>query len=257
MRDLMISKADGSESELLILTGKQKEQVKELSECFDLPALVYNITALEKMRWAVKNSEMNRALLESVILRLTLSEQFIGVDNLVSKIQSGAGIKKKSKITKSENPAQNKKPEPKPEPSEKPDVQINTDFKTTDDVKNNWQRIMNIVSEQAGNGTSGLLNNGQPLEYRDGVLEIGFDQKGRFYKTMCEKTEKKNQIENVFSQIFARKVRVDFELIQNETSAGQPKEKSESEKKQEVLKDPSVKQVISGFKAKITKVDCK
>ncbi len=97
MRDLMVVKSAGSDSELLILTAEQRKRASELAEKFDTAALVYNITTLEKMRWSIKTTDTPRALLEALLLRFALSEHFMNVDELLSQSQGkgGAAIKKK------------------------------------------------------------------------------------------------------------------------------------------------------------------
>ena len=94
MRDLMVVKSAGADSELLILTAEQRKRTAQLAEKFDTAALIYNITALEKLRWAIKNSDTPRALLEALLLRFTLSEHFLNVDELLLQSQAGP-IKKK------------------------------------------------------------------------------------------------------------------------------------------------------------------
>ncbi|MHC4192193.1 MAG: DNA polymerase III subunit gamma/tau [Planctomycetota bacterium] len=95
MRDLMVVKSTGAESELLILTGQQRKQAGELAEKFDIAALIYNITTLEKLRWAIKNSDRSRSLLEASLLRFALSEHFLNVDDLLRQLQTGSGAVKK------------------------------------------------------------------------------------------------------------------------------------------------------------------
>jgi len=101
MRDLMVVKSAGAESELLILTAEQRKRVGQLAEKFDTAALIYNITALEKLRWAIKNSDTPRALLEALLLRFTLSEHFLNVDELLSQSQGGPVKKKQPTSVKS------------------------------------------------------------------------------------------------------------------------------------------------------------
>ncbi|GAH45902.1 unnamed protein product [marine sediment metagenome] len=84
----------GAFNALLILTAEQRKRTAQLAEKFDTAALIYNITALEKLRWAIKNSDTPRALLEALLLRFTLSEHFLNVDELLSQSQAGP-IKKK------------------------------------------------------------------------------------------------------------------------------------------------------------------
>ncbi len=97
MRDLMVAKSAGTDSELLILTAEQRKRTSELAEKFDTAALVYNITTLEKLRWSIKNSDTPRALLEALLLRFALSEHFLNVDDLLAQSQGNAPtpIKKK------------------------------------------------------------------------------------------------------------------------------------------------------------------
>ena len=94
MRDLMVAKSAGAESELLILTAEQRRQAGQLAEKFDVAALVYNITALERLRWAIKNSDTPRALLDASLLRFALSEHFLNTDELLAQLKGGP-IKKK------------------------------------------------------------------------------------------------------------------------------------------------------------------
>jgi len=102
MRDLMVVKSAGPDSELLILTAEQKARAAELAEKFDIAALIYNIATLEKLRWAVKNSDTARALLEASLLRFALSEHFMNVDQLLSQLEGGpsTGVKKTNRSAK-------------------------------------------------------------------------------------------------------------------------------------------------------------
>jgi len=89
MRDLMVVKSTGTDSELLALTAEQRKRTGELAENFDTAALIYNITALEKLRWTLKNSDTPRALLDALLLRFALSEHFLNVDELLSQLRGG------------------------------------------------------------------------------------------------------------------------------------------------------------------------
>ena len=97
MRDLMVIKSTSTDSVLLALTSEQRKRTGELAEKFDTAALIYNITALEKLRWTLKNSDTPRALLDALLLRFALSEHFLNVDELMSQLQgrSAPAVKKK------------------------------------------------------------------------------------------------------------------------------------------------------------------
>ena len=134
MRDVMVVKSAGVESELLVLTAEQKNRARELSEKFDIAGLIYNITALEKLRWSIKNSDTPRALLEALLLRFALSEHFLNVDDLLSQLQgnSATAIKKKQ-------PTKNISSEPTPsEPPLTPHK--NRELRIENQEANNQQR---------------------------------------------------------------------------------------------------------------------
>jgi DNA polymerase-3 subunit gamma/tau len=87
MRDLMVVKSTGPESQLVILTEQQRKRAVELAEKFDVAALIYNIATLQKLRWAIRNSDTSRALLEASLLRFALSEHFLNVDELLAQLK--------------------------------------------------------------------------------------------------------------------------------------------------------------------------
>ena len=43
----------------------EKKKAAELADMFDMSALVYNITSLERLRYNLRNSDTPRALLEA------------------------------------------------------------------------------------------------------------------------------------------------------------------------------------------------
>lgn len=85
MRDLMVAKSAGADSKVLALTAEQQKRTTELAARFDVAALVYAITVLEKLQWTVKNSDTPRALLEAALLRFALAEHFLNVDDLLAQ----------------------------------------------------------------------------------------------------------------------------------------------------------------------------
>ncbi len=97
MRDIMVMKSAGGESDLLLLTPEQRKRTGELAEKFDAAALIYSITALERLRWSLKNSDTPRALLEATLLRFALAQHFLNVDELMSQLEGGATAAAKKK----------------------------------------------------------------------------------------------------------------------------------------------------------------
>ena len=255
MRDLMVVKSTGVESELVILTSEQRKRAGELSEKFDVAALVYNIATLEKLRWSVKNSDTSRALLEASLLRFALSEHFLNVDELLSQLKSGsaAAVKKKqlpgeaqrrkvteAQITNSEPPATSR---------ESRDVRS---------IKDNWPDTLRLITTKLGPGTGGLLSSAVPGRFEDGVLTLEFGASTQVQKRMCESNGRIEQIEALLSEEFSTSVRLKFEIAADEQKPAEPSTsapKTGSQKRNELLNDPAVKMVIMGLDATITGIE--
>ena len=95
LRDVMVIRAAGRDSAVLTLTDQERGQLDKLAGAFDLPGIIYAITALERLRWNIRNSETGRMLLEAALLRLALSEHFLGLEQAFSA-DSAAEVKKNS-----------------------------------------------------------------------------------------------------------------------------------------------------------------
>jgi DNA polymerase-3 subunit gamma/tau len=257
MRDVMVVKTAGTESEMLILTAEQQQQLGALAEKFDIAALVYNITALEKLRWSVKNSDSPRALLDALLVRFAMSEHFLNVDELLARLQGGApadGIKKKyiaeakvDGVSAAEPPVQAVSEPIKPEAAGDPDS-----------VRRDWPKILNFIGSELGPGTQGLLNGTTPGRFEGGVLTICFPAAGQMQKQMCESNGRTQQIQTVVSKYLAVPVKVQLEL---ETASEKPEKAPRKDagtamrRKNELINDEAVKMVITGLDATITGIE--
>jgi DNA polymerase-3 subunit gamma/tau len=254
MRDLMVVKSTGSESELLILTGQQRKRAGELAEKFDIAALIYNIATLEKLRWAVKNSDTSRALLEASLLRFALSEHFLNVDELLSQLKSGSAAAVKKKVagrTVNEISSESRS--------------LNNQIRTTSpelrdiqSVKDNWENILRLITTKLGPGTGSLLSSGVPARLDDDVLTLEFGPSARIQKRMCESNGRIEQVQALLSEQFLRPVRLRFEISANEHTKAEPvttPQKTGSQKRNELINDPAVKTILLGLDATITGIE--
>ena len=100
MRDLMVLKTAGHRTELLVLTPDQLKMAERVAQKFDVAGLIYAISALEKLRWSVKNSDSPRTLLEASALRFALSEHFLNIDTLLAQLgdQPADAVKKNNSL---------------------------------------------------------------------------------------------------------------------------------------------------------------
>ncbi len=255
MRDLMVVKSAGSETELVMLTAEQRKHATELAEKFDIAGLIYNITALEKLRWTIRNSETARALLEASVLRFALSEHFLNVDQLLSQLKGGSAETVKKKHISHPDKGSSKTSEPVETAAGKGAglPQLND----IEAIKINWLNILDVVGDKLGNGTKALLITAQPSRFENGALTITFGAGGETKKRMCESNGKREQLESVIGKCCGGIVRLKFDAAANgraqEDAPKQPK--TAGVKKNELINDPAVKTVLMELDATITKID--
>jgi DNA polymerase-3 subunit gamma/tau len=266
MRDLLVIKSTNEQSGLLILTDEERKKMVALGENFDMAALIYNITTLEKLRWTMKNSDNPRALLEASMLRLTLSEHFMNVDMLLAQLKASGGrrvpagrgpVKKKQIERPTENKVHTRVCGDKlPEQNE---VQSQKRIESAEGVsieliRSNWRQILASVKSQNA-GTGGFLDAAEPADWHDNILTMSFPQSAGFARQMCE--NRAEQIETLLSEAIGAETKVQFE-----SSAAQADEAGENgragkgkKKRDAALSDPAVKTVLSGLNATVVEID--
>ena len=267
MRDLMVVKSTGPDSRLVILTNQQRARAGELAEKFDVAALVYNIATLEKLRWAVKNSDTSRALLEASLLRFALSEHFLNVDQLLSELKPGApaAVKKKAPRTLSSpttsqpqianGETQTLHHEPQ---TARNDFQALAGLNDIQSIKGNWQEIFKFLTSRLPPSTTALLSSAIPSRFEDGVLILAFGPSAQMQKKMCESNGRLEQIQALLSEQFSAPLKLKLETAQHEhleTESAPAQPKTFSQKRNELVNDPAVKTVLMGLDATITGIE--
>jgi len=259
MRDLMVVKSTGIDSELVILTAQQRKRAGELAERFDVAALVYSISTLEKLRWAIKNSDTSRALLEASLLRFALSEHFLNVDALLAQLKGGSGaVAKKKAPSKTQLSSESHKPASpasRVDNSRSPHTSAPYDIQL---IKDKWQGILSLISTRLGPGTSSLLSCAVPNRFENGVLVLEFDASARVKRGMCERNGRPEQIGALLSEEFSTPVRVKLEIAAGEQSQAVPstgKPRTTSQRRNELLNDPAVKAILMGLDATVTGIE--
>jgi DNA polymerase-3 subunit gamma/tau len=265
MRDLMVVKSAGPKSELIILTGQQRQRAGEIAGKFDIAALIYNIATLEKLRWAVKNSDTSRALLEASLLRFALSEHFMNVEGLLSELKSGTGpavslaTSKKKIAPVTEIPTLDKLPTA----TEKPratNLKSQNIFGQTDiqSIKDNWPNILKAITTRLGGATAGLLGWAEPSRFEDGILTLEFNPSAQLQKGMCERNGRIEQIQDLLCEQLSIPVKLKLEIAAEEKTQAEPipiRDMTIGQRRNELINDPAVKTVLLGLDATITDIE--
>lgn len=244
-RDIMVAKAAGAESELLMLTEQQRQAAKELAEKFDLAALIYAITTLEKLRFALKNSETARPLLEAVLLRLTLAEHFLNVDDLLKGTPApGSAVKKNA-------PSQNVTAEPAALPDTRHPATAPV-LDNIESIRSSWQNIIRMVAAKLGNGTAAIIASARPTRLENSVLTLTFPTSCEMQMKMCQSNGRLEKIESLLAKSSEKPVKITLELADID-DPNRPK--TQSQRQNELINDPAVKTVVTGLDATITGIE--
>ncbi len=258
MRDLMIAKSAGPESRLLILNADQRKRLAELAGKFDIAALIYNITTLEKLRWPIKNSDAPRPLLEAGILRFALAEHFMNVDELLTGLQ-GTAQKKTEPLTK---PPQASPSASTPKPAgaqpakataktaDKPVATIEAeDF---DSLKAKWPQLTEALKKALGPGTFAPLSTAEPLDFEDNVITLGFAPSAELSMNMCQSNGREDLIRQAFSQSLGRDIKLQMQLTDSDKKKTDTEPKQNKSKGNGLIEDPAVKMILTEFEGTIT-----
>jgi len=262
MRDLIVVKSVGEKSRLVVLTAEERKTMSALAEKFDTAALIYNITAMEKLRWTVRNSDNPRALLEASMLRLTLSEHFMGLGELLSRVNASGGkaYVPGGSTLKKNAPVETAGPAPPAGATAKAKVDADIAPVISGDVNSrtiaeNWSSIIEALKEASG-GTGVFLAEARPAGFEGGVLRLSFAGSQSLAMDMCRK--RAGQIEGYLTQALGRQVRVRFETADDESpssAASVPGVRMDKAKRQEALADPAVQTLLTGLDARVTGIE--
>jgi len=251
MRDLMVVKSAGPDTELLILTADQRKRTAELAEKFDIAALIYNITALEKLRWAIKNTDSPRALLDALLLRFALSEHFLNVDQLLAQPPRPVSAPPKKKQIN--NPA----PIAAPAKPQTDDPQGLPPLSDITAIKNNWQAVLDLIGDKLGPGTAGLLGLARPDRFETGALTLTFPASAQIQKKMCESNGRIDQVRSLLAQHCPGLTKIILEVTaadaDDQSAAATPQ--TRSQKRNDIANHPAVKTVLLELDATITGIE--
>lgn len=88
LRDLMILRICGKESELVDVPAGLRDRIFEQAQRFDGPTYVFMIGLIDELRRSVKSGGSGRALLEAVVVRLAEAANFSSLESLMEMVKS-------------------------------------------------------------------------------------------------------------------------------------------------------------------------
>jgi hypothetical protein len=199
----------------------------------------------------VKNSDCPRTLLEALLLRFALAEHFLNVEQLLGQanVASPASVKKNVRSLSNASPKNTSAAV-----VDKPKVKVAGDISS---VKINWPQLLEVITSELGNGTGGLLSHAAPVSLDNDTLTLSFTNAHKVSKNLCESNGRRDQIQGCLSAHFSRPVKVEF-VIEEQARQDEKEQKtvkSPSQKRQEIMNDPAVKNILTELNATITNIE--
>lgn len=124
-RDMMVAQICGASSELIESPADLRPAINDAAGKFDAAALVHLIALCEQTQRSLRSSTMGKVLLEALMVRLALADQFSSIRDLLARLPAGGTAprtlgttpdQKKNDLT---SPAV---PVPAPRPSQRPSL---------------------------------------------------------------------------------------------------------------------------------------
>lgn len=273
-RDVMVLKTVGANSDILLLSGISKTQLTELAAGYDVPWLVYAITAMERLRYTLKNSETARALLEATLLRLAMSEHFLSLDSLAGQLRGGVAVQppasfdiKKKPIALTGNAVPAAAPEPKPAGG----TAVSAGSLTPDSIRSHWSGFIESIQAQQGQLGS-FLAQARLGDFRNGTLSLIYNDNGQGQLAVDFCRKRNDLVESAIKQVFGQSIAVKYEVSKNAVPAvsvasvaekpaasappaAAPGARINRQQEQEVLSDPAVKLILTGLSARPSQIE--
>jgi len=224
-RDLMILNSCSADTDLVDLTDQAtREQMTAQAGMFDNATLVYYITITEQLRRDIKAGIAGRPLLEAAIVRLTDNERFSDTKALLEQLQnmpSGSpgpaamaqpvnnSVAAGRSVQRGGVPVQPADSVPSQAsagitPEQK--VEFPAEL-TVQYIKQNWQRILELLVQKHGRAQEIYLKPAEPLDWRDNTLVIGYHKKdGGLCKALESMPDSLNNLQKAMSQILGRQI---------------------------------------------------
>lgn len=224
-RHLMIIKIGGKTlSRLVDYASSTKEQLLEQSQLFSLPNILLSIDTIMAAQEMGRLAESDQLAFEIALAKLTYTPNLL--DNKpVEKVEGKSELPKSSASTKptgskfspatliknekgqidisaekNDQPAsEEKRPQDLNQSGyDENDIQMPVNL-TLEKIRSVWNAMTHAVSREKMSLAS-YLQEGVPIEYKEGKLTVGFLEKFRFHKESLESQANLKMVETIFTQ---------------------------------------------------------
>lgn len=233
LRNLMIAKITGAQSNLIDLPPEVCTALLKQAEAFSLEELFSIFNALANAQEMAKRWESRRIPIEVTLLKLTqpkpVSRSQPLAPNKPQTIPAQPQLEKAAEEKKQEEPTEEKR---------EPISQI-----SLEKIQGLWQELIANVGK-VKTFVADYLQRTHPLNLSNNILVLGFAPEHHFYKESLEKKENRQIIERTLAELLQQPLKVNFILSQ---------ELSQKQEKEDLENNPFLKSALETFQGKVIK----
>ncbi|WP_127837303.1 DNA polymerase III subunit gamma/tau [Clostridium prolinivorans] len=239
LRNLMMVKISKNPEDILDMSYENIENLKSQAQKIRIEEIMRDIRILQEAQEQSKWSKQSRIYLELAVIKLckieydTSNEVILSrLNRLEENLKNGQiSIINNENINVSNNSLKKQplKTEPKTKNIEKTEIkhleEYNTNSKLNIDIiKKSWRDILEMLKARNSKANAALLDTGEPVSFKNGIIEVRFDELHAFSKQRLEGEENRKIVEDVFSQALKEKVRIKYTVDKKQNSIKSPEE---------------------------------
>lgn len=239
MRNLMIARVSNNPDDILDMSEENIVLVKKQAKKIRTEEIMRDIRILEDAEEQSKWIKQSRVYLELAVIKMCKIEYDTSNEVILSRLNRleealEAGEAKVShklqtpKTSAKQIDTNNNDNEIKISENTKKEetADYSTDSKLTlDMVRKSWEDILEAFKAKRHMVLFTCLTTGQVVDCQGGIITIRYSSEYAFNKTRLEKTENKNIVESIFSEVLKEKVRIKY-IIDEKSKDGESKGKA-------------------------------
>jgi len=233
-RNLLMMKVTNNPEEVLDMSLENIALIKEQGSRIRVEEIMRDIRILQEAENNARVSKQTRLYLELAIIKMckieydTSSEVILARVNKMEEALRSGKIQVNSKGAPAAIEEENKtKQVKKPVVSGAKSVQIeeNSDSKTSlEDIQRAWKDILESFKARRAMIIFASIVTGKPVECKNGILTIQYDDQYAFGKERLEKADNYKVVNEVISEVMRENIKVKFLVDKSETLERTPEE---------------------------------
>jgi len=266
-RSAMLLKEGKQTGELLEITKDEAEKLIRVIEALTTEDILYIMYSIINAKVSLRRASSKKIALELLAVKLTRKGSIVSLAEIMARISAleknvSRAVLKGGGLVNNDSP---KKDTPPAELSPDENETISPISESAPTDRPELYRIREAMSQVIKNirqekiYIASCLSEGKLVDFKNGVLTIGFLKKNRFHKESLEKAENKKIIEKHLTKVLNSKTTLEFGIIREDSGASgdkgtvEGKDGKSQESMKKTLSDPIIKSTLDIFDGSIMK----